>query len=116
MNKGAESALHHRPSRFSKTAFLDGFMTLQILAEQSGSQDCPLGVFEDINSDSSRLAYGFLFLSPVACGTTSLLPLPGPSLSDGNAEEQNKASNSPQAPDFRVAVRNQRMRQLNSGQ
>lgn len=45
-----------------------------------------MAVFEDIDSDS-WLAYGFFFLNPVACKTTSIFPLPGLTLSDGNAEE-----------------------------
>lgn len=61
-------------------------MALQTLAEQLKSWDCPLAVFEDIDSDS-WLAYGFFFLNPVACKTTSIFPLPGPTLSDGDAEE-----------------------------
>lgn len=61
-------------------------MALQTLAEQLKSWDCPLAVFDNIISDS-WLAYSFLFLNPVACKTTSLFPLPGPILPDGDAEE-----------------------------
>lgn len=89
MNEGAESASRHHPSRRPTVVLFDGSMALQILAEQLKSLDCPLAAFEDIDSDS-WLAYGFLFLNPVACKTTSLFPLPGPTLSDGDTEDQNK--------------------------
>lgn len=86
MNGGAESAYQHHPSRFPKIVLLDGSMALQILAEQLKSWDFPVAVFEDIDS-GSWLAYGFLFLNPVACKTTSLFPLPGLTLTDVDAEE-----------------------------
>lgn len=89
MNEGAESASYHHPSRCPTVVLRDGSMALQILAQQFKSLDCPLAAFDDINSESC-LAYGFPFLNPVACKTTSLFPLPGPTLSDGDEEDLSK--------------------------
>lgn len=86
MNEGAESAYHYHPSRLPNIVLLDGSMALQILAEQLKFWDFPVAVFEDMASDS-WLAYAFLFLNPVSCKTTSLFPLPSPTLSEGDAEE-----------------------------